>query len=123
MNIDNKLKEILDRIKSVKFVTTKEVTNAVVDLDKVRSNMVAKIKQLFADEGYEKKIGLIGNISGIKLYSINGDSNIMAGQEWYDRFEKELDKWDRIEIGTNKGETDFMAIPLVLKAAKKASGL
>ena len=89
---------------------------------------IAQIKQVFADERYRQinvsrathgrdsfgnKLpkGEVGQLHGIKINSINGDENIMTGQEWYDRFEKKLSSSTMIQRG------------LVLAVAKKASGL
>lgn len=67
------------------------------------------IKQAFADEGF------------ISVYQGRVDKPTMTGQEWYDRFEKELKQsgfsWD-IQNG-NQAEAIFD----VNEAAKKASGL
>lgn len=48
---------------------------------------------------------------------------LMTGKEWYDRFERELANYDRVGLEIGSGEIDFIGIPIILEAAKKASGI
>lgn len=68
------------------------------------------------NEAYGK--GMIGRIHGTQIYSINGDSNVMTGQEWYERFVSEYEANDAPMI---KDATVIRE--QVFPIAKKASGL
>jgi len=124
-DLDKKLKEIL--------------LPAIHALDSDESDtLVTQIKQAFADEGYEKveyertdqrepvveRFGSLGELGSPKMTihewnKILSNKEIMTGQEWYNRFEKELETWKQYGDKVNyMWNTDT-----VLKAAKKASGL
>lgn len=91
----------------------------------ILDTQIAQIKQAFAEAGY------ISHNSKIywakhddKMYIVNGSdpikrvslSTLMTGQEWYDRFEKQVRKSPDVD--------DWHYTHLeVLEAAKKASGL
>ena len=73
---------------------------------------VAAIKQAFADEGYRHNLA-----AGYWSKEAEG-KGLMTGQEWYNRFEKELPRL----------ESTIASIPIdayhkIHKAAKKAAGL
>jgi hypothetical protein len=106
--IDDKLKEIVDAL------DTAQVCN--------HTHFIDQIKQAFTDEGYANPDEVFdGVIDGLAK---NGKK--LTGQEWYDRFEKELD----VQLDNDKGEEwlDHLAeygadLTPILDAAKKASGL
>jgi len=88
--IDDKLREIITN--SLDYGTTEDA--------------IIRIKQAFADEQDTEHLDRVKTYLEAKGY--------MTGQEWYDRFEKELTGFDMTETITKF---------VVLKAAKKASGL
>lgn len=102
MSIDDRLREIL--------------TANHDEMDDFADEIV-EIKQLFADEGYvqfkyEPGAKVFTEEEGLQLLL---DKGFMTGQEWYDRFEKELDKMSdtkNLWVGTG-----------IDKAAKKAARL
>ena len=63
-----------------------------------------KIKQAFSDAGYH-------------TFRDRDGSRFMAGQEWYDRFEKELNMWNV------KDKVRSLNGSMVKQLAKKASGI
>lgn len=75
---------------------------------KTAPKAIAQIKQAFAEEGWCAPIHFIDRGDGIKVSA----EQVMTGQEWYDRFEKEIRK---------NGKADFNKE--LLEAAKKAAGL
>lgn len=73
---------------------------------------ITEIKQAFAEAGYINMQG--AKVSGPKytVQTYRGDgARMMTGQEWYERFDKEL----RAE--------DTYSIDEILQAAKRASGI
>lgn len=111
---------------------------------------IEQIKQAFIDAGWvDVKKPITGDIHGVgiykvseKLFTINGVDELVAhdgtkvkfdpeqpvmmtGQEWYDRFEKEVNNiGDNTEISTAHGADGLpTAKQLSLEVAKKASGL
>jgi hypothetical protein len=84
-SLDQKLKEIVEKY---------ENTDSI--------ELVAQIRRAFADGGYKIPLGVTVTPKTVRL----------TGQEWYDRFEKEI-KYKRPY--TNNIAT--------LEAAKKAAGL
>lgn len=75
---------------------------------------IAQIKQAFKDEGWQPPGG------GLR-------GNLVTGQEWYDRFEKQLsDDTYGDSNPTNKCDCDgvpYICTCDLLEAAKKAAGL
>jgi len=87
---------------------------------------VETIKQAFTDSGYLNSVRMNG-----KTIVMNGKDPLgqvvywpdkaMTGQEWYDRFEKEL---EHKVIGVGYGGQDALYVfNYVVGAAKKAAGL
>ena len=105
-DIDDKLREIIDDPIVTRFDKN--------DSDKA----IRLIKQIFAEESYVKqgRHELINERLREKVIS----GEIMTGQEWYDRFEKELSqapaKFNQLMEGT-------VAVKEVRMAAKRASGI
>lgn len=107
-NLDDKLREIL----------TGCVNRAYDDMDSKSwhdpySEPIAQIKQAFTDEGYKQYTihTKITTLNGV-VTTQHGQA-IMTGQEWYDRFKKEL---------TNIKPPDEY-VGDVVAAAKRASGV
>lgn len=108
MSIDDKLREIVGAI--IYDGHKNGVTTPT-------EPWVVNIKQAFADEGYvqfkyEPGAKVFTEEEGLQLLL---DKGFMTGQEWYDRFEKELDKMSdtkNLWVGTG-----------IDKAAKKAARL
>lgn len=111
--LDDKLKEILAFMRAHPEVSLDE---------RVEESTIGRIKQAFADEGYipvaklkDKNMALSANDG--KYYEL------MTGQEWLSRFEKELPLHDH-DIGSPV-ERHAVGTPYtreqVLEAAKKAS--
>jgi len=80
---------------------------------------IARIKQAFADEGYViiprfKRV----HMETLTVKSVDGEEvNFMTGQEWHDRFEKELEKISSL------GDISPSNLDYIKQAAKKASNL
>lgn len=106
-DLDSKLREILEEVED-------EVNNTGGVSTKHRGRLVAQIKQAFAEEGYVKvSKDNQDKIKTATIYSINhGQYELMTGQEWYERFEKELNNHPIKLQGTE-----------IMRAAKKAAGL
>lgn len=85
-SLDNKLREIL-------IATQPEEIPVTID------EAVDQIKQAFAEAGYVPIVGFLK------------DNGWLTGQEWYERFEKQL--------------PPFSLVPFedIIEAAKRASGL
>lgn len=101
-NLNEKLREILENnfkivssgIPHMRHAHAVEITS---------EEKIDQIKQAFEEEGWH-------NLMDAK------DREFMSGQEWYERFEKEIRSW------TNAGDISFTDTAY-LKAAKKASGV
>lgn len=72
------------------------------------------VKQAFADEGYERLGHHTTKKPGQKA------ELIMTGQEWYDRFEKEMDEAKR---WTSMNGAIVMSPNVAIEAAKRAAGI
>jgi hypothetical protein len=94
-NLDDKLKEIF-KDSDLMYSHATEV-------------LIAQIKQAFAEEGYFQV-----EVNG-KIYTHNLNDNRLTGQEWYDRFEKEV-------VGRDWHVADILPAPQT-EAARKASGI
>lgn len=111
MNIDEKLREILRQ--------NGLVVNA--------SDVIKATKQAFADEGYEKRIVHFDKYTPADLgftelpedYKV---AEIMTGQDWYERFEKEL-SGKVLPYPENAEEYVRNISNEYIEAAKRASGL
>jgi hypothetical protein len=128
MNIDEKLREILDYMGESFYPEHEYGASHAVQNKEYLEEALAQIKQVFADEGYvflttvqQDLKGQPGTLEGVTIHSINGISNIMTGQEWYDRFFAEYhNKADWIEADESMGED---AGHDVLLCAKLAAGI
>jgi hypothetical protein len=133
--LDEKLKEIAQEL----------YQNGGADavMEEIHANHVAEaisqIKQAFKEAGW-KQVGIVGNViekvaDRHEYVGANGRPNIpiMTGQEWYDRFKKELESvelpsmpsvlnayGDELDKGRWRATTTAVEI---MKAAKKAAGL
>ena len=117
MQIDEKLKEIVWGASSISAGMDDFGALEKSEQEQQVDETVAQIKQVFADEGYIK-IPQIREIKGKtetqhNLVDIN-NMGYMTGQDWYERFEKELNMTNAL-YGKD-GER-------ALKIAEKASGL
>lgn len=83
---------------------------------------IAQIHQAFADDVKEKLIS--GGINGVGVYEVHEseDYNRMSGQEWYERFIKELDQY-QLRNNYLDGPHPDKITALCIDAAKKASGI
>lgn len=108
-DLDDKLSEILEDVSD--FSHDGEYIG-----DK---NVVAQIKQAFADTGYIRPGRHETVNQRLREKVVNGE--LMTGQGWYDRFQKDL----IYQLGTT-GQLharDSAMMELVLKAAKRAAGI
>lgn len=85
------------------------------------SDAVKQIKEAFAEEGYvHLPQGYVGKLEGVEIMHING-KQVMTGQEWYERFEKQYHmSADWIAGDPEMGDDAELD---VLNAAKRASGI
>lgn len=111
MSLDDKLREILQSYLRDWVENDGRPKHLVNDIE----DELPKIKQAFVDENVYtlKKMEQVFNVLPLS----------MTGQEWYDRFEKELFKpFEKVGYKTleevNPDETEW-----ILRAAKKAAGL
>lgn len=102
MTLDDKLRETLTKYRNLLL----EPEEHYVEDKLTQAKAIAQIHQAFAEEGYTTADQLAKNLSS-KI-------NIMTGQEWYDRFEKELEP-----IRRTMPRTIFK----VKEAARKAAGI
>lgn len=75
-----------------------------------------QIKQAFTDSGWTNRVGARG-----VAHPDGTIEPLLAGQEWFDRFEKELPK----RFVSNNWENEIIrnTVAIMMEAAKKASGL
>lgn len=109
-SLDDKLREILEGY--MHYLTGRQQENGL-DWDGDYPTTIGRIKQAFADEGYVNKID---NPNMIGMY-VDKDGYIykaMTGQEWYDRFEKEMD---------NQPYKIDPMFSVAFEVAKKAAGI
>jgi len=136
--LDDKLREILDELWPLPDWHSDDPNEMADYQEREVTKAKAAIKQAFSEAGYVQPLeggyvfsdaagnftkatgGVIGEVEGTEIYSINGDSNIMTGQEWYDRFEMELA--NLMESWNPNGE-GCLQRSHVLEAAKKAAGI
>jgi len=76
--------------------------------------LIEKFKQAFADAGYSRS-ALAGIAAKMQIHGM------MTGQEWYERFVKELGTY--IEHGPGGDSSGFRANSEAHAAARKAAGL
>ena len=121
--LDKQLREILKRRKSVMVKGSKVYKNGLLvgarfkDAELTETETIAQIKATFADEGYVKVPKEVQDT----WQEYNHMAGFMTGQEWYDRFMKELPKGTSLLIDNEAIEAYVPgAIDL---AAKKASGI
>lgn len=119
--IDDKLLEILLK---ADFTPGLDLAHTSEKYGKV----IAQIKQAFKDEGYIKIPPLVKSTSKVFEIKKGGiaitikPEEVMTGQEWLSRFEKEL--MDIPVLWTDEIPKQLNPYALkVLEAAKKASGL
>ena len=109
-NLDDRLKEILDICMGhVKGRYKAELLIVAI----------AKIKQVFSDEGYEKRQLGRDFTARVNL------AEVMTGQEWYDKFEKEIYFYMPMHWADAAGKEHFEILDReeILNMAKKASGI
>lgn len=95
-DLDKKLEELLDYA---------DYSNNGADV-KPKNVIVQHIKQVFADAGYTQEP---------HQFDVHGNLKI-NGQEWYERFEKELNEY------YEQAGADYVP-QIVYEAAKRATGL
>lgn len=112
MSLDGKLREILEPIINQAFYDGFEVGGEDYGDDgwvaALPEDVIAQIRAAFADEGYYT----LRQLENVRYH-------LMTGQEWYDKFEKEL------YVLAQHGNFVFMdeTIKEILEAAKIAAGL
>lgn len=129
-SLDDKLREILDS-----FTDRPLPKNPFYR--KGQNDIMAQIKQAFADEGYAPTINYkdLDESEKAEVTRRVFDQNYMTGQEWYARFEKELykpkpqvyprnanDDGESHDRFFRDGGTNFM-YRKALEAARRAAGL
>lgn len=115
-NLDDTLSEIVDKV----FTSGK--LSSMKGYDYLGHEAVlAAIKQAFSEAGYVNPKEMFAEYQRegkIVIQAIDTENNyapVMTGQEWYDRFDKEMTKdWN--------GEGYFI-YKAIMKVAKKAAGL
>lgn len=113
IDLDNKLREILANI--ITQETGEETTAAMIS-----DSYIGQIKQAFADEGYFR-------LKSENLAAAGKVGYMLTGQEWYERFEKNLkgkleyQQHDMGEMG--KFIRPEYAKNVSLEAAKRAAGI
>lgn len=120
MSLDDKLREILG------LVLHADLKSDLID------SMVASIKQAFTNEGWvelrlaevrpwKETVKNLNELTGSDVSLTEAyKQNLMTGQEWYDRFEREIGEWG---LGAYSVEYRRVKLDSVLEAAKKAAGL
>jgi len=85
---------------------------------------IAQIKKAFIDEGWINTIAKDkdGNIEGLFVHHVPMEG-YMTGQEWYDRFEKELVSTSTLTISPGLQPIVVYSAVSVNQAAKRASGI
>lgn len=115
-NLDERLEELSIWIEANRDVSPRDWEDEIWPLIRDR------FKQAFQDEGYVKiPQGQVGRLDGVEIMSING-KRVMTGQEWYDRYIKELEKL-AVTHSDNAMLTFNNTVATCDIAAKKASGL
>ncbi len=126
--VDEELNEALEYL-AESYYPEHEYGNSHADSNKeLVAEALAKVKQVFKDTGYlylpTVKPGDFILIDGGEVI-LNGDGTMtkvrrMTGQEWYDRFEKEM-CYSHVDTQTYAPkEITYLG---VLKAARRAAGL
>jgi hypothetical protein len=109
-SLDERLREIL--VKLGEQIDPQGYEDGDID------GTVAQLKQAFADEDLPKVTD--GTLYPLVWAKANG---YKTGQEYYQRFARIMNEYDRTELDTKAGPVDFMPIPIVIEAAKRAAGL
>lgn len=113
-DLDEKLKSIVGEVSFTKADGSEShITEAV-----------EKLKQAFTEAGYTKSIGKLVEDDVRQAFQLlrDGAIKMMTGQEWYDRFEKEL----FVNIPTIEPTViaaEFVSRAEVLRAAKRAANI
>lgn len=109
MSIEDKLKEIVGEYLAQKPVSDEEWWgfDTRVDVD----GAITQVIQAFKDAGWV-------NTKAVEFEGFTVDT-LMTGQAWYDRFEKEIGKFNY----DHRGSTDIYWSDELQKVAKKAAGL
>jgi hypothetical protein len=111
--LDKKLKEMLDE----------EVINPIVEAEGVNpkdyfgidsDEIINKTKQAFREAGY-----IHSPLVKLQFKRIES-GELMTGQEFYDRFEKELPHHPNGEVDDDRG---YLTTSEVFRAARRAAGL
>lgn len=104
MNLEDKLREILTQSVDAQW-SQPQLKNAI-----------AQIKQAFADAGW-----LNTNQTNAMMTLAAQFSNRMTGQEWYERFEKEM----HFHIAAKDLDRGYEVLDrmAILKAARRAAGI
>lgn len=91
---------------------------AVYDVRTLKETVFPSIKQAFKDAGWSPHLSAYHDafIDGIKK-----EAGLMTGQEWYERFEKEMA--NRIEVPHGTIGVVRATVEACLSAAKRASGI
>jgi hypothetical protein len=124
--MDDKLREIDKFIQTRIMSNTIDVPGAIlIEMRlKLTDEAIAQIKQVFADEHY---VQVVDNPHGIKHvhvanFGVGKLDKLMTGQEWYDRFAKELDlNTEYYRKFTD--ETKKFELAHILQAAKRAASI
>lgn len=116
MEIDNKLKKILNNFEDNAIHSDMHLASDDCSKEIGTDEAIAQIKQAFADEGYAKDL----------LQS--PETPLMIGAEWNSAFEKELGRFPKTKSTTSHtGKTQtfdcLYSIDAIREAARKAAGL
>lgn len=106
-------KELDDKLKELKIQLDYEDGRHLSDGD------IAQIKQAFYEDGWIDVRGIRWNYKALHDIDIKPNGEVMTGQEWYDRFGKELQKHQDYK----HVEDTFYMDTIVKEAARKAAGI
>jgi len=125
MDIDNKLREILRNGAFGHYIEDDKGDFCPLDWsgssDGYFDTYIARIKQAFADEGWSDT----NLYTKDKLARFLKSENMMTGQEWYNRFKKELQELysDDPFFPLPDDSIDELTFGESLDAARKAGGI
>lgn len=116
-DLDKKLDEILDEYHTPSddmnpSCRSQWGQNTNKDCDCGLQESKVLVKQAFIDAGWHEPL----TPEYLRKMAKRAQSEYMTGQEWYDRFEKELPSHDQLKSGQNMIEG-------TLEAAKRAAGI
>lgn len=123
--LDEKLKKIIGEDETTLYIHTLSEGEPDIECIHLTKEGLEQIKQAFVEDGWVRlDFADTGTAAVVAAEAKRNYESVMTGQDWYNRFEKELDQFTFATLHTANGVVEELTTrPTVFEAAKRAAGI